>query len=128
MYVYDLYQTATAPGPPPGMVDHGLKLADSHLKGFAAMGRKHGFTPMVAIIPDANTITGEHQSTAYADRVADMAKGHGLRVIRLSDALRDVHQSTGRLPVVPFDGHYDASANAAMARTVADSINQAREE
>ncbi len=122
MYVYDLYQTARAPGPPPGMVEQGLKSADQHLAKLARMGAKHGFQPYVAIIPDANTITGEHESTAYADKVESLAKAHGLPVIRLRDTLRDLHNKTDRLPVVPFDGHYDGSANKAMAQSVAESI------
>ena len=37
-------------------------------------------------------------------------------------ALAPLYTADGRLPIVPFDGHYDAAANRAMGAYIAEHL------
>jgi len=122
MYLHDLFAVARAPSPPRGLVEKGYRLFDRHAARFVAMSKRHGFQPVVAIIPDANPLYRDHPSESYSDRIETIAKEHGLPVVRLTPALRAFYERTGDLPVVPFDGHYNGKANEVISNVVADKL------
>jgi hypothetical protein len=80
-----------------------------------------------AIIPDASALSGEHASDSMVTRVEELAESKGMRVIDLKVPLRTLYAKRGRLPVVPFDGHYNGEANAAIACEVAKVLRRQEE-
>jgi len=119
MYVHDLVAAARAPQPPAGLVESGIQRFNQHARRFVTMAERYRFNPVVAIIPDANALYRDHPSEAHGDRIAQVCQAQGLPVIRLTPTLRDLYRRTGKLPVVPFDGHYNGEANEAIGDTLA---------
>ena len=84
-------------------------------KGLGALG-------LVAIFPDSQRVLGGEATRAYEERAAKVAGSQGLVVIELLSPLQQLVASHGRLPVLPFDGHYDAAANRAMGAYLAERL------
>ena len=51
-----------------------------------------------------------------------LAQRHGFAFLDLVDPLRELYRTGGKLPVLAYDGHYDASGNGAMGKYVADAL------
>jgi hypothetical protein len=76
----------------------------------------------MVVIPDAHALQGDHQSTVIAARAVAVAEDRGVGVCSLAAPLQARFGAAGALPVLPFDGHYDAEGNHAMAQEVASFL------
>jgi lysophospholipase L1-like esterase len=59
---------------------------------------------------------------AVEEHMAELSRDAGVPVIELLPALEAFHARTHTLPVLPFDGHYDAEGNRAMAEHLAERL------
>lgn len=78
--------------------------------------------PLVALFPDAKRLLGSQDTRAYDVRAAELARAAGLEVIELLPALEALFATSGRVPILPFDGHYDAEANRALGTYLAERL------
>jgi hypothetical protein len=76
----------------------------------------------MVIFPDAQRLMGAERSRPIDERAAALARQDELPVIELLPALEPLYADRGRLPVVAFDGHYDAEANGAMGAYLAEHL------
>ncbi len=122
MYLYDRWKDGKAPLPGPEYYTHGFLRLGRHLDDFSALARERGFTPIVAVVPHAGTVALDGPATERAEAVRALARERGIATLELLPALRELLQATGRLPVIPYDGHYLGTANREMARAAAAQI------
>lgn len=87
---------------------------DVHLANFQKLAKAKGFTPIVAVIPDPNSLKTEHPATDFTLLVQAMAEKHGIASYDLLDDALKSYDGGVRLPTVPYDGHYNSDANRAM--------------
>lgn len=106
----------------PEVLERGLEHLRSYLERFRALGRKHGFRPVVAVVPDPNRLLGPAFTDALEGRVAELARELELPLIELLEPLRALAAREGRPPVLPYDGHYLPRANRAMAEAAAREL------
>jgi lysophospholipase L1-like esterase len=106
-------------GPTASQIDAGLARLAGYLDELKAMSAA-GPELAVVIVPDPNQLRGPHVSKTVDDRAEAICRSAGLRVLRLLDAARSADDGGLTLPVVPYDGHFNARANEAMAQAVAD--------
>jgi lysophospholipase L1-like esterase len=121
MLVHDL----TAPrGRPyaPEYLDRVWQRTERNLARLESLCAALGAAPVVVLVPDAHRIEGGEATRAFEERMAELARARGLPVIELLPALVALHARTARLPVLPFDGHYDAEGNRAMAEHLAERL------
>lgn len=123
MYLYDRWKDGQAPVPDDEYYTHGFLRLGRHLDAFAALGSERDFTPVVAVVPHAGTVAMDGPATERAERVRTLARERGIATLELLPALRELRESTGRLPVIPYDGHYLGIANRAMARAAAAQLS-----
>jgi hypothetical protein len=100
--------------------------------GFARLGglldhlreacAKLGATPVVVVVPDQHRLTGGQATRPHEERAAALAREHSVAVIELLPALEVLHAATQRVPILAFDGHYDAGANRAMGSYLAERL------
>lgn len=121
MLLHDLRKDGGHPIPPQTL-DRAMKRLDSHLERFQALAAEGGFDPVVVVIPDANALQGVHQSTFIAARAIAVVEERGVGVYPLAATLRARFGAGRALPVLAFDGHYDAEGNRAMAEAVASFL------
>lgn len=123
MTLHDALQARSdAEQPPEAFVDQGMERLEEHLVSFRDAAAAAGRLAVVAIVPDANELLGPHPSADISARAADRARAVGLPVIALVEALEPAYREEGRLPVVPYDGHYDGEGNRRMARFLAREL------
>jgi hypothetical protein len=122
MLVHDSLESATGGFPGAEVIDQGLLRQAKYLERLARLASARGVRPLAAIVPDANLVALDHESGAVNERWAALARERGFVLVDLLETVRDVQARTGELPVIPYDGHYDPTANAAMASTVADQL------
>jgi len=103
-------------------LEAGLERLDRHLARLAELGAGMGARTVLATVPDANALIGDHFSRAPAAAARVLALRHGMAAVDLEPPLRGLYRRLGRLPVLAFDGHYDARANACMAEALADAL------
>jgi len=85
---------------------------------FKAILSENGIAGLVIIIPSANQLLPQFASDQYQRLVADAARGVGLEVIDLLPAFRARFRDPHALPILAFDGHYDATAHQLIADTL----------
>ena len=118
MLVHDLFSDKNQMFAPE-IVEDGFRRLDPELAGFRAECARLGATAVMVIFPDANRLAGAERSRPFDERAAALARQHELPLIELLPALEPLHAATGRLPILAFDGHYDAEANRAMGAAIA---------
>jgi hypothetical protein len=109
-------------------LQEGFERLGGYFDRLQRLGVEAGFVPLLAVIPDANALAGPHQSQDLDQRALVLARERGLACVDLRAALEPLLEKTGKLPVIPYDGHYAPQANAAMAVAVAEQILQVVED
>ena len=122
MGLHDLLRDRGAGDPPADFVDQAMGRLEGYLTRFLALAERDGFEFLIAPIPDAGGLAGPHPSLAIDARARAVAEGLGLAPCNLGPALEGLYAETGRLPILPYDGHYTGPANAALAGAVADCL------
>jgi len=80
---------------------------------------------MVATIPASTSIISEHPGEAAAVQVRAAARAAGLPFLDLLPALKACYRHHGAMPILPYDGHYNAAGNKAMATCCAEHLARA---
>jgi hypothetical protein len=124
MLVYDQWQVWRAKSPRTEDVNIYIDKLSLYINEFERVCHALQCRFEFAIIPDASALSGEHASDPIVSLVEDLAESKGLRVIDLKAPLRALYVKRGRLPILPFDGHYDGVANATIARGVAAELRK----
>jgi lysophospholipase L1-like esterase len=122
MELHDRYQLAESSEWSPDFIEHGFARLDGYLARYAQLARERGFRALFAIVPDINSLRAPNRTQQLDARALELARAHGLDCIELRAALQPLVRPGQRLPVVPFDGHYDAAGNAAMAAALAEEL------
>lgn len=118
MWLYDSARALQAGEWPRDTSLAAMARLDGYLARFKAMENEHRFKLLLAVIPDPNSLNGEHPGSEYTLLVQALAEKHGIASRDLfADAVK-AYDGGIRLPVVPYDGHYNDDANQAMARGV----------
>jgi lysophospholipase L1-like esterase len=124
MYTWDQVRLRRASFYSRDVIDSGLSHLETALPRFRALCEKIAARPIVAVIPDHGTLEGPHPSSAISARAIELARAAGLAVIDLSPALEALSTSKTEELTIPFDGHYTAAANRAMATRVAETLRE----
>jgi lysophospholipase L1-like esterase len=124
MRVHDAVQSPyMGTEPTAAEIDAAMLRQDEYYDRFVELGAERGFRVVVAMIPDANALgLTEHFTKTINSRLRAIAEAHGVPVIDMEDVVRQLSLETGRLPIVPYDGHYDAGACRAMGALVARTV------
>lgn len=121
MLVHDLV-SSKAQVYAPELAEQGFELLGGLLERFRAASAGLGARPVVALFPDAKRLVGREDTRSYDERAVALARAHGLAVIELLEALVPLYRARGELPILPFDGHYDAEANRALGEFLAERL------
>ncbi len=105
-----------------GFLDAAMRRLAGYLARFKELAARDGFELVFCLIPDANVLAGPHPSADVAAAAAAEARAAELPVLDLLPSLEPLHEETGELPVIRYDGHYDAEANRRMANAVAEFL------
>ncbi len=122
MLAYDLLRRSREGPINPTYVERGFARLGRHLERFRSLGDELGFDGVLAVIPDPSTLRGGSDIRSIAERAAALTREHGLPVVELLPALEPLQGRAGRLPVIPFDGHYLPEAYRAMAELLAERL------
>jgi lysophospholipase L1-like esterase len=106
----------------PEVVEAGFARLPGLLARFRDECARLGAVPVVALFPDAKRLLGREETRALDERAAELARATGLAVVELLPALVPLYAARGSLPVLPFDGHYDAEANRALGAHLAERL------
>jgi lysophospholipase L1-like esterase len=106
----------------PEVHEQGLRRFVQQCATLRATCARLGALPVVVVFPDSQRLLGGEATRSYEERTAAIAREQGLAVIELLPALQPIHDAHARLPVLPFDGHYDAEANRAMGAYLAERL------
>ncbi len=122
MRVYDTIKVDQVGQVDAAAIATGLERLDGYLARLVAKGEEQGFVPLLAIVPLAGLAREAAPDRGPVPDVLALAAEHGVATLDLLPAIRAELERSGRLPVVPYDGHFDAAGNGAMAREVAKSL------
>lgn len=86
--------------------------------------KRQGVTLDLAVIPVAAQLVTEFPNNQYQTTFRRFARERDLRYIDLLTPLRDHYLEQGRLPLIPYDGHYNADAQRVMGQVVGTTIRQ----
>lgn len=123
MKLHDAYRVAAWKSPTPEAVEERWKAMGDDLARLAELSRAHDFDVLVAVIPGSEVVGARASEDSMAARLLPLAAGHGLAGVSLLAPLCALWEREGAC-VLPYDGHYDGRANAAMAEEVADELEQ----
>ncbi len=122
MFLHDRLRAALARPLEPGAAERGFQRLGRYLDRYQELAARHGFRPVVAIVPDPGRLGASSVTAALEERAARLARERGLPVIELLPPLRALTGRLGETPVLPYDGHYRPSANRCMAEAIAREL------
>jgi len=96
----------------------GLERLAGYLDRYAALARERGFRPLFCTVPGSEQVPAGAAERSPDGEARVLAEARGIESLDLYHALRALHERLGAVPTVPFDGHYAAPANRAMAEAV----------
>ena len=120
LWLNDLEPGGTLTGPE--AVERAMPKIDKQLGRFTKKLQHLGIPGALVILPDANALVVPNIALTVDAEVTHLARTRGIPVIETAAAVRTCIEQTGRIPVLPFDGHYDGTGNAAIARGFADGL------
>lgn len=108
----------------PQEVEEGWARLDLDLGAFQRLSRELSFGFAVVAVPASGAVAGHDPSLAAVARAGEVARRHGLPFLDPTDALREASRRDPEPFVLPFDGHYTGTANAAIADAVARLLRE----
>jgi lysophospholipase L1-like esterase len=97
-----------------------LGYVKEQLARFQALAQSRGFGLSIAVIPLPEQLVRDYPKEQYQSALQEIATALDVTFLDLRPALRALYSRSGRLPVAPFDAHYDAAAHRAMAEELLD--------
>lgn len=119
MIVHDRVRDAIEEPKDEAFYAEGFARLEDRLARFVELCDARGARPLLAVIPTAGSVRGPGPSADRAARVEAAARRRGVEVVELLPGLRELLNELGRLPVLPYDGHYLGVANRRMAEVLA---------
>jgi hypothetical protein len=100
----------------------GMKRLDAFLAEFLQLREKHGFRLVFVVIPEAGSVASAPKRLGLELQALAAAQARGIETVDPLPVVRELTDQKKRLPIVPYDGHYDGEANLAMARVIAGAL------
>jgi lysophospholipase L1-like esterase len=136
MWIYDIYKGWTSKdniinkiilGQIDDVLQGEIETTIELLEEFRSMSQLHGFRLTLAVIPVAAQINNEYQNQLYQTTLKSYAEEAHLDYLDLLPAFRKYYEQYNHLPVIAFDGHYDADGHTIMANSVIKHLNEITE-
>lgn len=118
---WDIAKAYRAKDPSRAAIDAGYRKLHGYLEDLNNQARSQHFQPVVVVIPDATEILGETWTRQVGSEVAKIAAEHRIPTISVLSSLRAAYDRD-RMPIIPFDGHYNAEGNRTIGRAVTQSL------
>jgi lysophospholipase L1-like esterase len=114
---------------PAAEIEHGFERLDASLARISSWVRARRIPAVVVTMPTSAALAGGDSKEARTEdelraRVVRLAEAHAFPAVDPTPELRLLREELGRLPVLPYDGHYDGRANGVVARRVAPVLRE----
>ena len=133
MLIHDLYRSIFAPesvqqqiltGRRTEEIDRLVAVTKKSLDEIQALSSAQGIRLTVVAVPHRSQVKRSYENEMYQSVLRAHSNEKGIEFFDLLPALRSDYRRNQRVPVLPFDGHYDAHGNEVMASAIA--ANQTR--
>ena len=122
VWVHHVHSGLTYKYPDAAQVSAAMTNLDGYLAEFQRLSVENHFSFFMTIVPDAASILGPHHTEAISEQARRVASRRSVPVIEVLDTLKKYYQAEKRLPIVPYDGHYNGAANGLIAERTAAAI------
>ena len=103
-------------------VDHRVAVAQEYLQHFATLLREKNISFTLVVVPVAAQIARVYPTNKYQSVLNRFSKKWNIDYVDLLPALRKYYRTERRIPVIPFDGHYDRDGHQIMAANVGEHV------
>ncbi len=103
-------------------IETGIEAQRAYLERMRFLCAELGADLELVLMPDAPAVEGRTVGSGITDAFARLASELGFEPIDLFPALVDAAERLGRIPVLPYDGHYDAEGNRVLADAISDAL------
>ncbi len=107
-------------------IDKNMSKTLDHLNEFSRLANGYDFRLTIVVIPNAAQIGRDYPAEKYRSIIGKYAWKLNIGFLDLLPAFREDYKGNGRLPLIPYDGHYDAHGNRVMAEAVVKYIQGLR--
>lgn len=122
MELFDVVRARTSEPMPKEFFEAGFARLDGYLDRYVAYAKQHGMRALFVRVPDAQSIRRATEFDALDQRAMALARAKGLEVVDALPELQRDFADAPELPVIPYDGHYEGTANEAIARAVVTAL------
>ena len=100
-------------------IDRLLDNAKDLLDKFRTLASSQGFRLTVVAIPFSGQINHSYENEMYQSVLRAYLSESDIEFQDLLPSFQMFYQENGRIPLLPFDGHYDTHGNEVMATAIA---------
>lgn len=122
MHAADVARSWTAKPWPQEFYEAGFARLDGYLDRFVALTREQKARPVFVRIPHASSIRSATRYDELDRRAMELAKAKGLEVIDCLPQLQRDFAGAERLPIIPYDGHFESPGNESIARAIVTAL------
>ena len=135
MWIWDIYKSRSKYnkeykillGQKYGTLQDEIKATIELLNEFRSLSKLHGFRLTLVVVPVAAQITNEYPNQLYQTTLKNYADDVYLDYLDLLPAFKKYHEQDNHLPVIAFDGHYDAEGHRIMADSIFKHLEEITE-
>lgn len=120
MWLWEVRKAYLAEEPPPGYLEAGLARLDGFLERFEQWCREREVAFAVVVLPDPGAVMGQPFALEAQEAVVRLARSRGLAAADLTPAVAAHVAAGNRLPILPYDGHWNPTGN----RLIADALTE----
>ena len=100
------------------------QFVENSLGEFARLANKYNFTATLAVIPVAAQLVNDYPNQKYQAFLKRYAIQYSLDFVDLLPMLRKYYEQSGKIPVIPYDGHYDSEGHEVMGEGMVEYFRE----
>jgi lysophospholipase L1-like esterase len=95
-----------------------IRFVKQNLDNLKRLSEINGFSLTLVLIPEASQLINEYPKNLYQNILKPYATEKNIDILDLRPFLQKYYEEKKQLPLIPFDGHYNAEGHSVIANAI----------
>jgi len=100
-----------------------IRFVKQNLENLKRLSEINGFSLTLVLIPAASQLLNKYPKNLYQNILKQYATEKNIDLLDLRPFLQHSYEEKMRLPIIPFDGHYNAEGHSVISSAIAKHLS-----